>query len=193
MYHYIKGLLVSKDPTQAVIEAHGVGYELKISLNTHAQLLPGQEAKLFCWLQVKDDAHVLYGFSDLAERQLFLELTSVSGVGPATAIVMLSSLPVADLRQAIASGNAKTVQAIKGIGAKTAQRIILELQDKMAKAGVPVQPTASGTSSAVKTDALEALVALGLPKTTAEKSVEAVLKKKPDASVEEIIRQALRT
>lgn len=200
MFYYIKGKLVRKEHALAVIDVQGVGYELKISLNTHEHLQLGEECKLYCYLHIKDDGHTLYGFWEEAEKRLFLHLTSISGVGPSTGLMMLSSLSVHDIQQAIVGEDVKTVQSVKGIGTKTAQRIILELKDKLVKEGVFVGSTSSanGTmaitpASVIKSDAVEALTALGLPKATAEKSVTAVLKKKPDASVEDIVRMALRS
>lgn len=194
MFNYIKGKLVAKTHAHAVIDVQGVGYELNISLNTHASIKVGESCQLFCHLHIKDDAHTLYGFREVAEKRLFLHLVSVSGVGPSTGLAMLSSLPVLELQQALVNGDTKTVQSIKGIGAKTAQRLILELKDKLAKEGVVATDSLEAQAdSSNRGEAVEALIALGLPKSTADKSVTAVLKKKPDATVEEIIRLALRS
>lgn len=197
MIAYLDGKLAYKDPTYAIIDIHGVGYETKISLQTFSGLpAPGERCKLFTWLYVREDAQVLFGFSVPDEKDLFLDLISVSGIGPATALVMLSSLSSQEIRHAIVQEDVRVVQSIKGIGSKTAQRVILELKDKMKKhslaGGINIS---SGTlsGSAVRSEALSALVTLGIARPVAEKSLDAILKTKgSEISLEELIKLALR-
>lgn len=196
MIAYLDGLLSYKEPTNVIIDVHGVGYSVNISLQTYATLPGGGDrVKLFIHHLFREDSQSLYGFASADEKSLFLDLIGVSGVGPNTALGMLSAMQPADLRLAILGENVRAVQAIKGIGAKTAQRIILELRDKMKRAGVvPDGPTYRQQPAAnpVREESLAALVALGFPKPTAEKSVDDALKANPNLTVEEVIRQALR-
>ncbi|MCK8492519.1 MULTISPECIES: Holliday junction branch migration protein RuvA [Spirosoma] len=196
MIAYLDGVLSYKEPTYVIIDVHGVGYAVHISLQTYSTLPGGGERiKLFIHHLFREDAQILYGFAVADEKALFLDLIGVSGVGPNTALGMLSAMQPADLRLAILGENVRAVQAIKGIGAKTAQRIILELRDKMKKAGVvPDGPTyrQQPATNPVREEALAALVALGFPKPTAEKSVDDALKADPALSVEDVIRRALR-
>ncbi len=201
MYAYIDGKLTHKDPAYVIIDVNGVGYEIKISLQTFASLKEGNErCKLFIYLSIKEDAHTLFGFREKEEKNLFLDLISVSGIGANTALVMLSSLSSGEIKTAIVSEDVKTIQSIKGIGIKTAQRAILELKDKLRKEDLIGGPSTSSTLSAfssqnnhVKNEALAALITLGIPKNVAEKSIEAILKKETEAiTVENLIRQALR-
>ncbi|MFD2571506.1 Holliday junction branch migration protein RuvA [Spirosoma soli] len=196
MIAYLDGLLSYKEPTYAIIDVHGVGYAVHISLQTYSTLPGGGDrVKLFIHHLFREDSQTLYGFAGADEKSLFLDLIGVSGVGPNTALGMLSAMQPGDLRLAILGENVRAVQAIKGIGAKTAQRIILELRDKMKKAGVvPDGPTYRQQPAAnpVREESLAALVALGFPKPTAEKSVDDALKADPNLTVEEVIRRALR-
>ncbi|RYY33295.1 MAG: Holliday junction branch migration protein RuvA [Sphingobacteriaceae bacterium] len=193
MYAYIKGKLVLKNPAYVVVEAGGIGYHINISLNTFSAL-DGQEAvTLHTWLHVKEDAHTLYGFAEESERRLFLHLLSVSGIGAATARMVLSSVTTDEIQAAIINGNVALIQRIKGIGPKSAQRIILELQDKLRKEGLmsPVKPSASQT---VKDEALSALVMLGFARNAAEKVIENEMNKAGgDLSVEQLIKFALKS
>lgn len=193
MYAYIDGKLVFKSPTMVVIDASGIGYQIHISLNTYGKLNEGERCKLFTWLHVKEDAHTLYGFADEGERRLFLHLISVSGIGPSTCRMMLSSITPAEIQTAIVKGDVPLIQRIKGIGPKSAQRIILELQDKLKKEGsdslisVPQYNTA-------KEEALSALIMLGFAKSVAEKSLDQVIKSGDlNLSVEQLIKSALKT
>ncbi|MFN4086717.1 MAG: Holliday junction branch migration protein RuvA [Spirosomataceae bacterium] len=198
MIAFLEGKLAVKEPTHAVISAQGVGYLVKISLQTHAQLPEVGSPSVFLHtvLIVREDSHTLYGFHSPEEQSLFEDLISVSGIGPSTALVMLSSLSSSEIKQAIAHEDVATIQRIKGIGAKTAQRTIIELKDKLKKdqwlqvAG----PSQSGTiSGRVRQEALAALVTLGIPKATAEKSIDVILKKTThEVTVEELIKLALR-
>lgn len=195
MIAYLDGQLSYKETTYAIIDVNGVGYGVHISLQTYATLPGGGDRiKLFIHHLFREDAQLLYGFASADEKSLFLDLIGVSGVGPNTALGMLSAMQPADLRLAILGENVRAVQAIKGIGAKTAQRIILELRDKMKKSGVvPDGPSyRQQTSNPVREESVAALMALGFPKPTAEKSVDDALRADPTLSVEAVIRQALR-
>ena len=192
MYDYINGRLVFKCPTYVVIDAGGVGYHINISLNTYSSLSANENCKLFTWLHVKEDAHTLYGFADEGERRLFLHLISVSGIGANTGRMILSSITPAEIQQAIIKGDVPLIQRIKGIGPKSAQRMVLELQDKLKKEGpdslisVPVNHT-------VKEEALSALVMLGFAKIAAEKVIDQIVKKDDEnLTVEKLIKIALK-
>ncbi len=197
MIAYLDGKLTYKDPTFAIIDIHGLGYEIKISLQTFSNLpAPGERCKLFTWLYVREDAQILFGFSVPDEKDLFLDLISVSGIGPSTALVMLSSLSSQEIRHAIIQEDVRVVQSIKGIGSKTAQRVILELKDKMKKSSLLGDisiPVGQASGSAVRSEALSALVTLGIARPAAEKSLDMILKTKGnDISLEELIKLALR-
>jgi holliday junction DNA helicase RuvA len=198
MIAYIDGKLTYKDPAYVIIDVNGVGYEIKISLQTYSALQDGHErCKLYTYLSIKEDSHTLFGFKELDEKTLFLDLLSVSGIGPSTALVMLSSMSSGEIRHALMNEDVKTIQSIKGIGAKTAARAIIELKDKLRKEnmlGGSVPTTIFGAaSSKVKNEALAALVTLGIPKNVAEKSIETILKKEgDDITVEQLIKLALR-
>lgn len=195
MIAYLDGTLAYKEASYAIIDIQGLGYEVFISLQTYSTL-PGGGApvKLFIHHNFREDNQTLFGFASADEKALFRELIAVSGVGPNTALGMLSSMSPQDLRLAIMSENVRAVQAIKGIGAKTAQRIILELKDKMKKSGLlPDTPTyRQQAGNPVREEALAALVALGFPRPSAEKSVDDILNADSSLSVEDIIRKALR-
>jgi Holliday junction DNA helicase RuvA len=191
MYAYIDGKLAFKSPSYVVIDAGGVGYHINISLNTYSQLGTAERCKLFTWLHVKEDAHSLYGFADEGERRLFLHLISISGIGPNTGRMMLSSITPEEIQTAIIGGNVSLIQRIKGIGPKSAQRIILELQDKLRKEG-PDTLMKAPVNKTVKDEALSALVMLGFARNAAEKVVENELNKKSDLTIEELIKSALK-
>lgn len=197
MIAYIKGKLVAKDPTFVIIDVGGVGYHIRISLQTYSALAVTDElVQLHTHLSIKEDAHTLYGFFEVDEKQLFVDLISVSGIGPGTAMVMLSSLSAAEIKHAIVTEDVRTVQSIKGIGAKTAARAIIELKDKLKKD----QLVGGGTSSqpnmptySLKNEALSALTTLGIARNVAEKSIDTILKKEGiNISVENLIKLALR-
>lgn len=195
MIEYIKGRLTHKEASHIVIDIGGLGYHIRISLQTYSQIGNEENCKVYTYLQVREDAHTLYGFSTLEERQTFLHLISISGVGANTALVILSSMNPAELRDTILREDAKAIQMVKGIGGKTAQRIILELKDKIGKLELgssTEQISASGYNNA-KQEALSALVMLGLAKQSAEKSIDALLKKNPDLPLEEIIKNVLKS
>ncbi len=193
MYAYIDGKLVFKCPTYVVIDAGGVGYHINISLNTYAALQDKERCKLFTWLHVKEDAHTLYVFFEEGERRLFLHLISVSGIGPNTGRMILSSITPSEIQTAIIKGDVPLIQRIKGIGPKSAQRMILELQDKLKKEG-PDSLISMPINNTAKDEALSALVMLGFNKNVAEKSLEAAIKSSDEnLSVEQLIKIALKS
>lgn len=193
MIAFVRGQFVLKTPAVVHIEANGVGYELQISLNTFSHIQSLDNGLLYTHLHIKEDAHTLYGFYDVAEKELFLQLVSVSGVGAATARMMLSSLKPDELSRAIVQGNTKQLEAIKGIGKKSAERIILELKDKLSKVkpGLNISTLINNT---LEQDALNALIALGIARSSAEQAIQRVIKAEPSLSaVEDIIKKALKT
>lgn len=193
MYAYIDGKLVFKCPTYVVIDAGGVGYHINISLNTYAALKEGERCKLYTWLHVKEDGHTLYGFYDEGERRLFLHLISVSGIGPNTGRMILSSITPAEIQMAIVKGDVPLIQRIKGIGPKSAQRMILELQDKLKKEG-PDSLISMPQNITAKDEALSALVMLGFTKNVAEKALDSAVKAEgDDLTVERLIKIALKS
>jgi len=192
MFEYIDGRLTFKCPTYVIVEAGGIGYHINISLNTYSNLGDGERCKIYTWLHVKEDAHTLYGFADEGERRLFLHLISVSGIGPGTGRMMLSSITPVEIQSAIVTGDLPLIQRIKGIGAKTAQRLVLELQDKLRKEGqgsliaAPLRTTA-------REEALSALIMLGFAKPASEKVLDNVIKTGGlDLPVEQMIKLALK-
>ncbi len=194
MIAYIQGKLTYKSPTCVYVEAHGVGYELHISLHTYEAVESLQETKLYTYLKIAEDAHQLYGFATLEEKEIFLHLISVNGVGAGTARLMLSSLNTNEIEKAIVGGNVSLIQSIKGIGPKTAQRVILELKDKVGKGLEKTMQIPNISSSlSFSSEALAALAVLGFPKLTAEKAMAKAIKDKPDMqSVEELIKMSLK-
>ncbi len=196
MIDYIKGDIAELTPTYVVLEAYGVGYMLSISLATYSELLGKKEAKLLVHEAIREDAYSLFGFLNQEERQIFLLLISVSGVGANTARVILSSLSTAELKSAILTGNAAILKSVKGIGAKTAERIIIDTQDKIAKinieaAAIDSTPNALIDNS-IAEEAVTALVMLGFAQSAAQKVVKKVIEADPQLRVEQIIKQALK-
>ncbi|RZK16294.1 MAG: Holliday junction branch migration protein RuvA [Pedobacter sp.] len=192
MYAYIDGKLTFKNPAFVVVEAGGIGYHINISLNTYSALGDAERCKLYTWLHVKEDAHTLYGFADEGERRLFLHLISVSGIGPNTGRMILSSITPVEIQTAIVQADLPLIQRIKGLGAKTAQRLVLELQDKLKKEGAD-SLISMPQHNTVKDEALSALVMLGFAKQTAEKTIDQILKGTEGMlSVEQLIKQALK-
>ncbi|WP_316802089.1 Holliday junction branch migration protein RuvA [Pedobacter nototheniae] len=192
MYAYIDGKLVFKNPAYVVVEAGGIGYHINISLNTYSNLGESERCKLYTWLHVKEDAHTLYGFADEGERRLFLHLISVSGIGPNTGRMILSSITPVEIQSAIVHADLPLIQRIKGLGVKTAQRLVLELQDKLKKEGVD-SLISMPQHNTIKDEALSALVMLGFAKQTAEKTIDQILKvTEGTLSVEQLIKQALK-
>jgi Holliday junction DNA helicase RuvA len=194
MIAYLKGELAEKDPTYVVIDIQGIGYFVKISLNTYGVIKHMDKALLHTHLHIREDAHTLFGFSSLAERKRFLDLISISGVGATTAMMVLSSLSPEELQHAIINGDIKLIQGVKGIGLKTAQRIVLELKDKMIKEGWEEKHLdAPKISNTLANEALSALVTLGIPRISGQKSIDAILKEfGQEIKLEELIKQALR-
>lgn len=194
MYAYIEGVIVEKNPTFVIIDCQGVGYILHISLNTFSKLQQeNQKHRLFTHLQIKEDAHTLYGFFSQEERSLFRMLIAVSGVGASTAQMMLSAMNTSELISNIANGNAGALQAIKGIGGKTAQRIIIELKDKVTKSELSVTNFEQSDNDNVRNEALSALMLLGFSRQNAEKAVDKIVKlSNGDISVENLIKESLK-
>lgn len=199
MYAYLDGKLAYKDPAIVIIDVNGIGFQLRISVQTFSQLpSPNERCKLYTLFVVREDAHTLFGFADTDEKALFEDLTSVSGIGPSIAMVMLSSLSSAEIKSAIINEDLKTIQNVKGIGAKTAQRAIIELKDKLKKeallGGGSITPNIfAPANTQLKAEALMALTTLGIPKNLAEKNIDAILKREgTDLTVEQLIKLALK-
>ena len=198
MMAYLKGKLAYKDPTYVIIDINGVGYQVKISLNTYAAIKDEEQILLLTYLSVKEDSHTLYGFKEEAEKKIFMDLISISGVGPNTGLMILSSLSSDELEQAISNEDHATIQRVKGIGAKTAQRIVLELKDKIKRDGY-MDSSKAGTgfmnkNNKIKQEALQALITLGFTKSAAEKNIESIIKKSgPEISLEDLIKASLKS
>jgi len=191
MITHIQGKLVEKNPTDVVIDCNGVGYMLNISLHTYSQIPNQENLKLYTHLQIREDAHTLYGFASTSERELFRLLISVSGIGANTARTMLSSLTPKQIREGIAVDDVALIQSIKGIGIKTAQRVIIDLKDKILKI-YDIDEVSVTQSNTNKDEALSALEVLGFAKKQAEKVLDKIVKDQPEANVETIIKLALK-
>ncbi|WP_299057634.1 Holliday junction branch migration protein RuvA [uncultured Polaribacter sp.] len=191
MITQIRGRLVEKNPTEVVVDCNGVGYLLHISLNTFSSLPEGEAVVLYTHLSIREDAHTLFGFISKTERAVFKFLISVSGVGPSIARTMLSSMTSEEIQQAIASENVALIQSVKGIGAKTAQRVIVDLKDKILKT-FELDEVSISNNNTNKEEALSALEVLGFHKKQSEKVVASILKENPDATVENLIKLALK-
>ena len=192
MIAHLQGKLVEKSPTQIIIDCGGVGYHVNISLHTYS-LLPNTDfLKVYTHLQIKEDAHTLFGFMEKSEREIFRLLLSVSGIGASIARTMLSSLDPKQITNAIASADVLTIQSIKGIGSKTAQRVILDLKEKVLKL-YDLDEVSMPQSNRNRDEALSALEVLGFVRKTSEKIIEKIVKEDPDASVETIIKKALKS
>ena len=191
MYDYLRGEIAEIAPTYAVIDCGGVGYYVNISLNTYTAIQNLREAKLFVYEAIREDAYTLFGFLDKQEREMFELLISVSGVGPNTARMILSSLTVDDLMSVIASGNSGMLKSVKGIGAKTAQRIIVDLKDKVTGVGGAAAVAEQGSGEAYD-EAVAALIMLGFTRAAVQKTVGKLLREQPTLKVEEIIKMALK-
>lgn len=193
MYAYLRGKFTLKNPAQVNIDVNGLGYEVNISLNTYAQIQHKEEGQLYTYLQVKEDGHTLFGFFDKSEKELFVQLISVSGIGAATARMMLSHMKPEEITRAILQGNVKLLESIKGIGKKTAERLALELRDKVGKTGGDVSST-SLQGNSLQQDALNALIALGISKSQAELSLQKINSTEPGVTnLEELIKKALKS
>ncbi len=191
MITHIQGKLVEKNPTDVVIECNGVGYKIHISLYTFSNLPNSENVKLYTHLQVREDAHTLYGFSSVVEREIFRLLISVSGIGASTARTMLSSLNPEQVKEAIALNDVATIQSVKGIGLKTAQRVVIDLKDKIVKV-YGLDNVSAVLSNTNKDEALSALDTLGFSQKQAEKVCDKIIMQNPDATVETIIKLALK-
>lgn len=191
MITHLQGKLVEKSPTQVVIDCGGVGYEVNISLHTFSLLPKTDFIKLFIHLQIKEDAHTLFGFVEKSEREIFKLLLSVAGIGASIARTMLSSLDPKQITNAIASADVVTIQSIKGIGSKTAQRVILDLKEKILKL-YDLDEVSMSQNNTNRDEALSALEVLGFVRKTSERIVEKIIKDAPESSVEHIIKQALK-
>ena len=197
MIDYIRGELAELTPTTAVVEAAGVGYAMNISLNTYSAIQGKKQVKLYTYEAIREDAHLLYGFHSKKEREMFLLLITVSGVGPNTARMVLSSMSPQELCNSISTGNEKMIKGVKGIGLKTAQRIIVDLRDKIVTLGIADEIPAGGAVGApvnnqVKDEAVSALIMLGFSPAPSQKVVVEILKSNPSAPVEEVVKLALK-
>ena len=192
MYAYLQGKLTYKSPAQVYVDVNGIGYEVNISLNTYSHIQNLEEGKLYTYLQVKEDGHVLYGFFDRQEKEMFVMLIGVSGIGAATARMMLSSLKPEEVSRAIVQSNVTLLESVKGIGKKTAERLVLELKDKVGKMSLDASISRQKGNS-LEQDALNALVALGISRTQAEQSIQKVILAQPSVSLlEDLIKKALK-
>jgi Holliday junction DNA helicase RuvA len=191
MITHIQGKLTEKNPTDVVIDCHGIGYRINISMHTYSQIPDDENLRLYTHLQIKEDSHTLFGFSSLAEREIFRLLISVSGIGASTARVMLSSLTPKQVREGIASENVTLIQSVKGIGLKTAQRVIIELKDKVLKV-YDIDEVSIQISNTNKDEALSALEVLGFSKKQAEKVIDKTINNQPEANAETLIKEALK-
>jgi holliday junction DNA helicase RuvA len=192
MFEYIKGAVYTLKPSHIILEANSIGYFIAISLNTYTQLNGKETAKLFIHQVIREDAHLLYGFSSETERELFRMLISVNGIGSNTAIMMLSSLSTDEIRNAILTENIHLLKSIKGIGIKTAQRVIIDLKDKVGKSPASEQIVVTADNT-LRNEALSALVMLGFAKKPVEKELDKILTAQPNLSVEGVIKLALKS
>ncbi|MFN0049459.1 MAG: Holliday junction branch migration protein RuvA [Cytophagales bacterium] len=198
MFAYLEGKIAHIEAATAMLDVQGVGYEVKISLNTYAHLKNAEKGKVFTYVVLSDQTHTfsIYGFSEMAEKKVFLDLISVSGIGSNTALTMLSSLSLSELQNAVAKEDVKTIQSIKGIGPKTAQRVILELKDKFKKDSLLThsQNIPINSQGSVRNDALAALLSLGIPKPAAEKTIDNIIRTNDkNFTTEELIKIALKS
>lgn len=192
MIFYLKGIVQELAPTHTVIEVSGVGYFVGISLYTSQKLALGKEATLYTQQIIREDAHLLFGFFEKQEKDMFNLLISVNGVGAVSAMILLSSLELMEISQAILSGNSGVLQKVKGIGAKTAERIIIDLRDKVQKFEGMQGENPPMIDNKVKEESLSALEVLGIPRKTSEKIADKILNKTPDISIEELVKQVLK-
>ncbi|NRB47715.1 MAG: Holliday junction branch migration protein RuvA [Saprospiraceae bacterium] len=193
MITYIKGVITFKTPTFIIVETGGIGYHINISLNTYVQIEKLEQVKILTHLQIKEDSHTLYGFADDAERHLFIQLISVSGIGPNTARIVLSSMNPDEVKSAILSENVAAFKQVKGVGPKTAKRIILDLKDKVLKESGDAPLTFSPQDNRSRDEALSALLALGFARIQVQKALNKILKEQPNVTnVEELIKLALK-
>ncbi|HJH60845.1 MAG TPA: Holliday junction branch migration protein RuvA [Bacteroidetes bacterium] len=192
MYSFISGNIVEKNPAYVIIDNHGIGYMINISLNTFTAIGEQDNVKLYVHLAIREDAHTLYGFYTEQEKALFLQLTSVSGIGCNTARLILSSMTVNEAICAISGNDAKAIQRVKGIGAKTAQRIVVDLHDKVDKLSLTDDEKSPVTNNTLKEESLSALMVLGFSKVNIEKTLDKLIQKMQNPTVEDLIKEALR-
>ncbi len=192
MIAFLKGNFVQKTPASVLVDVNGVGYEVQISLHTYTSIQPQAQGMLYTYLHIREDAHVLYGFSDTKEKEIFIQLIGVNGIGAATARIMLSSMKAEEIARAIVQGNVKLLESIKGIGKKTAERVVLELRDKLSKQAIDPNIPAL-VNNTLEQDALNALLALGIGRQAAEQAVKKVISASPEnEKIEDIIKKALK-
>ncbi len=191
MITHIQGKLVEKNPSYAIIDCHGVGYFINITINTYEKIPNQENIKLFTHLIVREDSHTLYGFYEVTEREMFKLLVNVNGVGPSTARMILSTLTPREFQEAVVTNQVDTIKSVKGIGPKSAQRIIIELKDKLDK-DLDINNLSLPTENKIKEEALNALEVLGFTKKQVEKVIDGFLKENPAISVEELIKQTLK-
>lgn len=191
MITHIRGKLVEKNPNNVVIECNGLGYNLPISLQTFSNIPDVESIKLHTHLIIREDAHILYGFWDVTEREIFKLLISVSGVGPSTAITMLSSMDTEEIQRSIASENVDKIRSVKGIGIKTAQRVIVDLKDKILKT-YDISEDLSTSNNTIKNEALSALEVLGFTRNKVDNIIQVILQDSPNIKLEELLKRALK-
>ena len=192
MIYSLKGIVQELNPTSVIIDVHGVGYFVGISLQTSENLVLGKETFLNIQQIIREDAHLLFGFNTILEKEMFNLLISVNGVGPVSAIIMLSSLSLEEISSAILSNNSLLLQKVKGIGTKTAERIIVDLRDKVQKFKISEENISNFANNKIKEESLSALEVLGIPKKTSEKIADRILKQNPDLTVEDLVKQILK-
>tara|TARA_B100000676_G_scaffold23299_1_gene20672 strand:- start:3086 stop:3670 length:585 start_codon:yes stop_codon:yes gene_type:complete len=192
MISFIRGKKIHIDPAKIIIEVNGVGYDINISLRTYSKLKDESEVFVYTHLNVKEDSHTLYGFNSESERNTFLSLLSINGVGPSTAIMILSSLSANELKKAIISSDTNKIKSVKGIGLKTAERIILELKDKVTFDDIDQDKFYDDIDNTIKDEALSALSSLGISKNIVEKHINDILDRNNDISLEDLIKEVLK-
>jgi Holliday junction DNA helicase RuvA len=192
MIGFLKGDFVNKTPASVLVDVNGVGYEVQISLNTYSKIQHLNKGQLYTCLLIREDAHILYGFFDTTEKEMFLQLINVSGVGASTARMMLSYMKPEEIAKAIINGDVRTLESIKGIGKKTAERLVVELKDRLAKLTSETN-IATLKHNTLHSDALNALLALGISRQAADQAIQKALVHEPGLSLEELIKKALRT
>ena len=192
MISFIRGKKIHIDPAKIIIEVNGIGYDINISLRTYSKLKDESEVFVYTHLNVKEDSHTLYGFNSESERNTFLSLLSINGVGPSTAIMILSSLSANELKKAIISSDTNKIKSVKGIGLKTAERIILELKDKVTFDDIDQDKFYDDIDNTIKDEALSALSSLGISKNIVEKHINDILERNNDISLEDLIKEVLK-
>tara|TARA_B100001287_G_C22628652_1_gene503913 strand:+ start:15 stop:599 length:585 start_codon:yes stop_codon:yes gene_type:complete len=192
MISFIKGKNIEISPTKLIVDVNGIGYEILISLRTYSKIKNIDKVNIFTHLNVKEDSHTLYGFYNKKERKTFLDLISISGVGPSTAIVILSSLSASELKKAIIESDVNKIKSVKGIGLKTAERIILELKDKISKEDIDDIKFVESFDNTIRNEALSALSSLGISKNVVERHIDNILEKNINITLEELIREVLK-